>query len=397
MIAFQYDQKIGGSIRQFVDEIERRRQEPEETEPSLADDDSNAVRIMTVHAAKGLEFDTVILPDLVFPAKGGGDKQQLFVVEEPRSLVMTGRAQSFSAHYRFTAAGARLKSVAGEREKAETRRLFYVAVTRAITDVVFVCNTAAFKDDGFLGCLAQAFAFEKDSFDGLWPEEPGRTLQTCQLGGVAVPVAFEKMTLRDVARRSSRRLHDEALEQSLIAGPIVGVSLPSPALPPTRLSPAEAAMARASSKKRAAGTLLHRFLERWDGKAAVDVLLAKLGSEAAATPQVLALVRKRIAVLRQSPALLRIERATTIGRELPIRFIDETGRVVERRIDRLIRESGVEIVIDYKSGAPDEERLQRDRDQVAQYCRAIARMTGRPCRGLLWYVDADHDSLVPLE
>ncbi|HUP48103.1 MAG TPA: UvrD-helicase domain-containing protein, partial [Thermoanaerobaculia bacterium] len=119
-IAFQYDQKIGGSIRQFVDEIERRREEPDETEPSLADDESNAVRIMTVHAAKGLEFPTVILPDLVFPARGGSDKQHLFVVEEPRSLVMTGRAQSLSAHYRFAPGGARLKSIAGERDEAET-------------------------------------------------------------------------------------------------------------------------------------------------------------------------------------------------------------------------------------------------------------------------------------
>ena len=65
-IAFEYDQKVGGSVRQFVDEIERRRGEPDEMEPSLADESKNAVRILSVHAAKGLEFDTVILPDLAF-------------------------------------------------------------------------------------------------------------------------------------------------------------------------------------------------------------------------------------------------------------------------------------------------------------------------------------------
>src|SRR4029079_8759941 len=34
-LAFEYDQKIGGSIRQFVEEIDRRRDEPDDMEPSL--------------------------------------------------------------------------------------------------------------------------------------------------------------------------------------------------------------------------------------------------------------------------------------------------------------------------------------------------------------------------
>ncbi|MEA2490949.1 MAG: ATP-dependent helicase/nuclease subunit, partial [Acidobacteriota bacterium] len=62
-IAFDYDLATGGSVRQFVDEITRRRTEPDEMEPSLVDETKNAVRILSVHAAKGLEFETVILPD----------------------------------------------------------------------------------------------------------------------------------------------------------------------------------------------------------------------------------------------------------------------------------------------------------------------------------------------
>src|SRR6185295_8675377 len=114
-IAFTYDQKSGGSLRQFVAEIDRRRNEPDEMEPSLADDDSDAVRILSVHAAKGLEFDTVILPDLSFPLRGN-DAVQLFAVDEPRSLVMTGSAQTLSAQYRFTNAQAPLKDVGRDRE-----------------------------------------------------------------------------------------------------------------------------------------------------------------------------------------------------------------------------------------------------------------------------------------
>ena len=392
-IAFQYDEKIGGSLRQFIDEIERRREEPDETEPSLADDDSNAVRIMTVHAAKGLEFDTVILPDLVFPTKIA-DKQSLFVVEEPRSLVMTGRAQSISAHYRLTPGGQRLKSISGEREEAETRRLFYVAVTRAITDVVFVCNTSSFQKNGFFGCLAGTFGFEKDSFDSLWPGDAGREVRSLQVAGTVLPAAFEKMSIRDVARRTVRRLRDAALEESLAKGEIVEPSLAMPPPSESSLTPAEAAIARASSKNRLAGILLHRFLERWDSSAQSDSLLTKLAGEMGAPAPAVEVVRRRIAALRTSPTLTRLERAETIGRELPIRFVDDTGKLVEKRIDRLIREEGREIVVDYKSGAPTPDRLEDDRDQVRRYCRAIAAMTGRPCGGWIWYVDASLDELV---
>ena len=98
--------------------------------------------------------------------------------------------------------------------------------------------------------------------------------------------------------------------------------------------------------------------------------------------------------MRNSPAFSRINRATTIGREIPLRFTESDGRVVERRIDRLINENGQDIVVDYKSGAPDETRTAGDRDQVSRYCSAISAMTGKPCAGWLWYVDTDSDELI---
>src|SRR5207302_318514 len=86
-LAFQYDLKNGGSIRQFVDEIARRRLDPDEMEPSLIDEAQDAVRILTVHAAKGLEFESVILPDLAFKV----EPPDAFVVDDPPSLVLRGQ------------------------------------------------------------------------------------------------------------------------------------------------------------------------------------------------------------------------------------------------------------------------------------------------------------------
>lgn len=389
-LAFEYDQKIGGSIRHFVDEIDRRRGEPDEMEPSLAYDDSNAVRILSVHAAKGLEFDTVILPDLAFRTKGS-DGVNLFTVEDPKSLVVTGRAQSLSAHYRF-AGGTRLKRIAGERDEAETRRLFYVAVTRARTDVVFVCHTSQWRNDGFFRLLAEAFHFERDSFPTLWDGSGQRVVRELRVDDAVVHAAFETMEESGAAERERRRLIDPLLEQRLAAGPLIPADIPSPGAGST-LTRSEAAIARARGRNRAGGILLHRLLEQWDGTSDPEELLRTLALECAADERTIGAVRRRVAALRTSSAFQRIMAAELLGREMAIHFLVQ-GQIVERRIDRLIRENGVEIVVDYKSGSADEERLLGDRDQVAQYCRAVSGMTGRPCRGLLWYIGEERDEVV---
>ena len=90
---------------------------------------------------------------------------------------------------------------------------------------------------------------------------------------------------------------------------------------------------------------------------------------------------------------LRIANAETVGREVPIRFV-ANGVAQERRIDRLLRESERELVVDYKSGVPDPNRVAKDRDQVARYCTAVAAITGRECAGAIWYVDLERDEVV---
>ena len=379
-IAFDYDQRTGGSVQQFVDEIAERRGEPEEMEPSLIDQSQNAVRIMTVHAAKGLEFDTVILPDLGF-STSGSDNLQLFTVEEPKSLVLTGRAQSISGFFR-TAGGEPLRRIASERERAETLRLFYVAVTRARTDVVFVVNPEE-KKSGFQKALLSLVG--EPSF----PDE-GREVRMTEIG----PVAFEKIAAAGAGDRARRRLHDPALERAL-SGEIVPWHSVAPEPLEETLTVAEVAAKRAGARSKAAGILLHRVLELWDGRTDPEPLLRHLAVEAAADAEAVARVRRRLATIAGSETLQRITRAETIGRELPIRFLEE-GLLVERRIDRLLRENGHDTVVDYKSGLPEPARVEKDRRQVQRYAEAVSAMTGRPCGALLWYVDLESDAVVSL-
>jgi ATP-dependent helicase/nuclease subunit A len=393
-IAFEYDQRLGGSVRQFVDEIARRRAEPEEMEPSLADESQNAVRILSVHAAKGLEFDTVILPDLSFPTTSS-EATQIFTVEEPRSIVLSGRAESISANFRFFGED-KLKKVSTRREEAEMRRLFYVAVTRAKTEVVFVCNLhEETKNAGFLKCLNDALGTDKASLAAMWPEA-GRDVRETVIG----PVAFEKVDVHAAGARTRPRLRDQALEAELAVSPIVPLAIPSPTDVTETLSVSEVASRRAGSRNRAAGILLHRVLELWDGRTEVEPLLRQLAVEAGADADAVTRVRKRLATIARSPMLQRIARAETIGREVSVHFVED-GTPVERRIDRILREqtggAPHDLVIDYKSGNPDPQRVTRDRDQVERYCHAVAAITGHACAGVLWYIDLESDEVVEVD
>lgn len=390
-LAFDYDERIGGSLRQFVDEIARRRGDPDEMEPLLADDSRNAVRILSVHAAKGLEFETVLLPDLAF-APTGNDSARIFAAEEPKSLVLCS-PDSISAQFRFTPDGEhKLKKVGGLRDEAEARRLFYVAVTRAKTDVMFVHTTPSRVSEGsFYACLRKDAGIPIDGF--IWT--PERQVTAIDIGGTAVPIALETAPAPVAAERKRRRLLDERLDQELLAGDIVTLGIADPPAVVTMPAP-EIAIARSRSRSREGGILLHRFLEVWDGTSDAASLLDALAAESGAPRAIVERARQRIAVVRRSPVMGRIAAAETVGVELPVRYLED-GRVVEKRIDRLIRENGREIVIDYKSGTADDARLDKDREQVARYCAAIASITGRACGGVLWYIDNENDRAVEVE
>jgi ATP-dependent exoDNAse (exonuclease V) beta subunit len=221
-----------------------------------------------------------------------------------------------------------------------------------------------------------------------WPAH-GREVRITPIG----PAAFESVKTPDAANRTHRRLRDEALERELATGQLQPLAIDEPAAAVETLTAGEIAAFRAGSRNKATGILLHRVLELWDGRSDVNPLLEQLAVEAAADADAVTRVRKRLATIARSETLQRIARAETLGREMPIRFLED-GLLVERRIDRLIRENGRHVVIDYKSGSADPARVAKDKLQIARYQTAITSITGHPCNGLLWYVDLESDVVV---
>jgi ATP-dependent DNA helicase UvrD/PcrA len=128
-----------GTLRQFIEYIELFQEAGGSLSEDGADDDpvaalaprdvtgepQDAVQLMTVHAAKGLEFPCVFVLRVISPSFPSGYKEAL--VEFPQEL-----------RSKDTAAESGSKTL----EQEEERRLFYVALTRAM-DELYICGPFA--------------------------------------------------------------------------------------------------------------------------------------------------------------------------------------------------------------------------------------------------------------
>jgi len=123
--AFERDQ--GRDVRGLADlataELEA---EARETDAPVELGDVRAVRLMSIHAAKGLEFDVVCVADLGRKRPGDGD-EDLLVADGEIGLRLVGLDGSREKALAYD----RLRERARERAAGEEQRVMYVALTRA--------------------------------------------------------------------------------------------------------------------------------------------------------------------------------------------------------------------------------------------------------------------------
>ncbi len=153
-----------------------------EAPASVADESIEAVRFMTIHAAKGLEFPVVVLPIL---GRSPGSHDTSLVVtkgaEGPEVLASLPASEPGDADSRrpplFRAAVQRAR----EDEAAEARRLFYVGCTRAREALILSGRT---KLDGSMDATMAAWLRGALRLEA--PLEPGTV--TAPAGAVPVDV-----------------------------------------------------------------------------------------------------------------------------------------------------------------------------------------------------------------
>ncbi len=146
-LARRYEMAAGLSFRGFVEKLEAASGERGDSGAPGLEEGADGVRLMTVHAAKGLEFPVVLLADPTCRATGRGAPRFLDVARGLCALRLCGLEPAELAE-------------AGElemaREAAEAVRLAYVAATRARDLLILPGLGSGRLEDGWLGCLDPA-------------------------------------------------------------------------------------------------------------------------------------------------------------------------------------------------------------------------------------------------
>ncbi|MEI7625282.1 MAG: UvrD-helicase domain-containing protein [Actinomycetota bacterium] len=130
--AREYEAIEGRDLRGLVDQIDRLRDDTDggdrEGEAPIEGEDLDAVRIMTVHRAKGLEFPVVCVADLG-REQFSGDQSYLRIDRNSNIGLKVPELGDDDDQGAF--AWVDIAEVERAANKAEERRLFYVGMTRA--------------------------------------------------------------------------------------------------------------------------------------------------------------------------------------------------------------------------------------------------------------------------
>jgi ATP-dependent exoDNAse (exonuclease V) beta subunit len=364
--------------------------------------DDARVQVMTIHRAKGLEFDTVILPDLQRGPRRD-DRPLLYwtnIATGPgeRGIVLAGRADSADSEEGGDALERWMRELDKDRDRLELGRLAYVAATRARRRLHLVGSARTRLKDGVRALKAPPGA---SLLGFLWPVVAPQFEQ-----------AFAAMPAGESGRPGGRRRLG-APPACRLASDFRAPEPPAPARePPLRIAGEPEGSIRpefdwAGAIAQAVGQVVHAELQRW----------AEAGAPREDGERADARWRRSLAALgidegHRAAALDRIRRAMTAvaGSARAARLLDPAAREARSelaltamidgvahglRIDRtFVDADGVRWIVDWKTSAHEggdreaflDRELERYRGQLERYAHALKRLEpDRPLKTGLYF------------
>ncbi|MDH5536008.1 MAG: UvrD-helicase domain-containing protein, partial [Betaproteobacteria bacterium] len=341
------------SLPRFIHELADLAAAPPEQAPDegVVGDAGDAVRIYTVHGAKGLEAPIVWLLDTA--AVPGPDRGYDALIswephaDRPDHFSLWGKKNTMSAAQREL---ARAEADLGAREDLN---LLYVAMTRA--QQALIVSGA----DG-------------RGREGSWYEKIRAA--TCAAAG------------HGANDRSQAAVHGDSLAAQIQMQEHVVIEEPRAATADPRLArllPTGVRMPAAAGPGLDYGTHFHLLMERLTAAPGADreALARWLGLSA----RVFAPLWSEAQRLLADPRLARFfDPAQYVRATNEVSLVTGTGAV--RRIDRLVESADEIWVLDYKTGEAPEggERMAEYEAQIAEYRTSIAQMfPGKPVRAMV--------------
>jgi ATP-dependent helicase/nuclease subunit A len=398
--------------------VERVREAPDEAESPLAEErldeveGEGAVRVLSIHKAKGLEFPLVLLAGL---HRGVDRREGRVLAQHDWSTGLVGLRVGDCQTYGGVYVSARLT----ERQRAEQRRVLYVAMTRAKRRLVLSAGIPANTSrmgDSLLVMVGEGIGRDLRS-PAAGTEDPAGPQVTIEVvTGREVPLTRSSQEepwtegpgdLAAQAARWDQRTRRWEVARTERRFLTVSEVLKSQARPPRAATPRSEE--GAEDRSRRLGVLVHRILADWDFTAERGARLAQppMSGEADPGDELGREIRDILTAFAGSETYRELQRATILGREIPFVMPWEgdgqwamgdkrnphslpiaprlaplaSPCVMEGVIDLIYRLDGDLWVADYKTDrVSGEELVQRAGDygrQVRIYAQAVAQALGQ--------------------
>ncbi len=437
-LARRFESSGATSFRAFAERLDEDADSGQAGEAPVVEEGTEGVRIMTVHRAKGLEFPVVILADPTAPATLS---QPTRFIDNDRALWAEPIAgcvpQDLLDHREEVLA----------RDQDEAVRLLYVAATRARDLLVVPStgdepiegwlaplytvlhppgelrrsavpapNCPAFGGDSVLERPADARRGAGASVaPGLhhvpgvppfvWWDPRALDLGREPEGGVRqqrILTADEAPALVIAGEgEEQHRAWVEARRDALAAGSAASTPIRTVtelaeaagelgAAPPIPVPVERTSVSRAKRPGgKRFGVLVHASLAEVHLSATPEEAASVVRAQArliGATADEIAAAESAVVAALAHPILRRAAASAQDGgcrRETPVQLMREDGALIEGVVDLAFREGELWVVVDYKTDAELEGRMDKYRAQIALYAEAIRAATGLRAEGVL--------------
>jgi ATP-dependent exoDNAse (exonuclease V) beta subunit len=383
-----FSEAEGGSLRDFLHWADLQGSEGARVvETVLPETDDDAVRILTIHGAKGLEFPVTIVSGMTTQAKTRKEGVQLRFPHDSDTYALRISARVTTEEFE------RYEPIDEQMDFHEKLRLLYVAMTRARDHLVVSVHRSSREPGGerttwthaqLVWAAAAASAPGWVALPGARRDAPAAAPAVADVADAPLPWAAWLAARDDAIARGARRRVQSATAIARAAGEALAARDPGLAkgardleLPPWNKGRYGTAVGRA----------VHAVLQTVDldtGAGLDDTAAAQAAAEGIIGREGAVATRARAALTTRT---VREAVAHGFRREMYVAapVVDPSGAAttLEGYVDLVYRRSDGLVVVDYKTDAWRDEadldaKVARYRLQGASYAVALELATGEP-------------------